>query len=150
MNPAKIDKMDEEIGKWRKKDLLAIKRSMSHPGAYIDNFIRLRQRQTASNVMIRFHDTKWRFYTLHVCVQRMGWNPFSACAFASPLTQYKTLMQTLTQTHTQMLRVNTALVSAIFVTTLLKLDMGLSYKRVYYEQPVVKSEQYFFLRKEYF
>ncbi len=32
MNPAKIDKMDEEISKWRKKDLIAIKRSMSKPG----------------------------------------------------------------------------------------------------------------------
>ncbi len=32
MNPAKIEKMDEEISKWRKKDLIAIKRSMSKPG----------------------------------------------------------------------------------------------------------------------
>ena len=32
MNPAKIDKMDDEISKWRKKDLVAIKRSMSKPG----------------------------------------------------------------------------------------------------------------------
>ena len=36
MNPAKIEKMEEEIVKWRKKDLAAIKRSMSKPGmAYV-------------------------------------------------------------------------------------------------------------------
>ena len=34
MNPAKIEKMEEEIIKWRKKDLAAIKRAMSKPGIY--------------------------------------------------------------------------------------------------------------------
>ena len=32
MNPSKIKKMDEEIAKWNKKDLVAIKRSMANPG----------------------------------------------------------------------------------------------------------------------
>ena len=32
MNPEKIEKMEEEIAKWRKKDPLAIKRSMAKPG----------------------------------------------------------------------------------------------------------------------
>ena len=32
MNPAKIEKMEDEISKWRKKDLNAIKRAMVNPG----------------------------------------------------------------------------------------------------------------------
>jgi forkhead box protein N len=32
LNPSKIDKMDEEIVKWRKKDPEAVKRSLSNPG----------------------------------------------------------------------------------------------------------------------
>ncbi|CAH1785501.1 unnamed protein product, partial [Owenia fusiformis] len=32
LNPVKIDRMDEEIAKWNKKEPLAIKRSMSKPG----------------------------------------------------------------------------------------------------------------------
>lgn len=32
MNPAKIEKMEDEIVKWRKKDPAAIKRSMAKPG----------------------------------------------------------------------------------------------------------------------
>ncbi len=32
LNPAKIEKMDEEISKWRKKDPQAIRRSMAKPG----------------------------------------------------------------------------------------------------------------------
>lgn len=32
LNPLKIEKMDEEIAKWRKKDPVAIKRSMAKPG----------------------------------------------------------------------------------------------------------------------
>lgn len=32
MNPAKIKKMDEEVAKWNKKDMIAIKRSMANPG----------------------------------------------------------------------------------------------------------------------
>lgn len=32
LNPVKVKKMDEEIFKWNKKDPLAIKRAMVHPG----------------------------------------------------------------------------------------------------------------------
>ena len=32
LHPAKIEKMEEEIAKWRKKDPAAIKRSMAKPG----------------------------------------------------------------------------------------------------------------------
>lgn len=40
MNPAKIEKMEEEIAKWRKKDPIAIKRSMAKPGVCsIPNFL---------------------------------------------------------------------------------------------------------------
>ena len=55
-----------------------------------------------------FHGTKWR--CLHFACACREWvrNPFFVCAFASPLTQYKTLTQKLTQTHTQTLRVNKA------------------------------------------
>lgn len=36
LNPAKIDKMEEEMQKWKRKDLAAIHRSMANPGrAYI-------------------------------------------------------------------------------------------------------------------
>ncbi|ELT98166.1 hypothetical protein CAPTEDRAFT_129521, partial [Capitella teleta] len=33
LNPEKIEKMDEEIVKWRKKDPITVKRSMAKPGA---------------------------------------------------------------------------------------------------------------------
>lgn len=36
LNPAKIDKMEEEMQKWKRKDLPAIRRSMANPG---ENFI---------------------------------------------------------------------------------------------------------------
>lgn len=32
LNPAKIDKMEEEMQKWKRKDLPAIRRSMANPG----------------------------------------------------------------------------------------------------------------------
>lgn len=32
LNPAKIDKMEEEMQKWKRKDLAAIHRSMANPG----------------------------------------------------------------------------------------------------------------------
>jgi forkhead box protein N len=32
MNPAKITKMDDEVAKWAKKDLIGIKRGMINPG----------------------------------------------------------------------------------------------------------------------
>lgn len=32
LNPAKIDKMEEEMQKWKRKDLPAIQRSMANPG----------------------------------------------------------------------------------------------------------------------
>lgn len=32
LNPSKVDKMDEEIIKWRKKDPEAVRRSLSNPG----------------------------------------------------------------------------------------------------------------------
>lgn len=32
LNPAKIDKMEEEMQKWKRKDLAAILRSMANPG----------------------------------------------------------------------------------------------------------------------
>lgn len=32
LNPAKIDKMEEEMQKWKRKDLTAIRRSMANPG----------------------------------------------------------------------------------------------------------------------
>ena len=31
MNPAKIQKMDEEVAKWSRKDPMAIKKGMVHP-----------------------------------------------------------------------------------------------------------------------
>ncbi len=34
MNPAKVEKMEDEIVKWRKKDPISIKRSMAKPGMY--------------------------------------------------------------------------------------------------------------------
>lgn len=34
LNPAKIDKMEEEMQKWKRKDLTAIRRSMANPGRY--------------------------------------------------------------------------------------------------------------------
>lgn len=52
MNPAKIEKMDEEIAKWRKKDPIAIKKSMSKPGIarfYIAN--KMRDRSLACYIM---------------------------------------------------------------------------------------------------
>lgn len=35
MNPAKVEKMDEECLKWRKKDAVAIKRAMANPGVNV-------------------------------------------------------------------------------------------------------------------
>ena len=35
LNPNKIEKMEEEIVKWRKKDPAAVKKSMSKPGSTI-------------------------------------------------------------------------------------------------------------------
>lgn len=35
LNPAKIDKMEEEMQKWKRKDLTAIRRSMANPGVYL-------------------------------------------------------------------------------------------------------------------
>ncbi len=34
MNPAKITKMDDEVAKWAKKDLIGIKRGMINPGIF--------------------------------------------------------------------------------------------------------------------
>ena len=34
MNPAKIQKMDEEVAKWSRKDPQAIKKGMIHPRKY--------------------------------------------------------------------------------------------------------------------
>jgi len=42
MNPAKITKMDDEVAKWAKKDLIGIKRGMINPGNAIfrlENFL---------------------------------------------------------------------------------------------------------------
>lgn len=38
LNPAKIDKMEEEMQKWKRKDLPAIRRSMANPGLQISDF----------------------------------------------------------------------------------------------------------------
>ena len=35
MNPAKIVKMEEEVAKWSRKDPMAIKKGMSHPGNFV-------------------------------------------------------------------------------------------------------------------
>jgi len=37
MNPNKINKMDEEVQKWSKKDKSAIRKSMVYPGSYSFN-----------------------------------------------------------------------------------------------------------------
>lgn len=35
LNPAKIEKMEEEMQKWKRKDLPAIRRSMANPGKHV-------------------------------------------------------------------------------------------------------------------
>lgn len=35
LNPAKVEKMQEELHKWRRKDPLTVRRSMARPGARI-------------------------------------------------------------------------------------------------------------------
>jgi len=42
LNPAKIDKMEEEMQKWKRKDLAAIHRSMANPGrAHVSLLLRV-------------------------------------------------------------------------------------------------------------
>lgn len=63
LNPAKIDKMEEEMQKWKRKDLPAIRRSMANPG----------QKCTLSNEKVKPHVFFFISLTVYCSSKQMSW-----------------------------------------------------------------------------